>query len=143
MTQQINDTCLYKRKTYDLVSEDWLISAHDLGITAVPMGTACFRGFYSHFSIVQNQLMWREFHVSKDDGDYPIIDGIKPKVEHNCACYKKLDRKVPFTGELTLYPRSFIPEAIPKRPEEETETELLIVLTFESGVMIASGTTPY
>ena len=140
MTAQITDTFLFKGKPYQLIGITGgnLFSSQDFGIEAEFINTACWRGFYSTYEIIDKGIFLKDMTVllePRKDGKYKAINNVLPQqISDDEALYKDINLPVSsFTGKLRIA-RGFIDElyihmGFPKPSAFKT----VLDLTFESG----------
>ena len=140
MTAQITDTFLFKRKSYQLIGITGgdLFSSQDFGINAEFESTACWRGFYSTYEIIDKGIFLKEMTVllePRKDGNYKTINNVLPQqISDHEAQYKDINLPVSsFTGKIRIA-RGFIDElyihmGFPKPSAFKT----VLDLTFEGG----------
>ena len=104
MTAQISDTFILKGTNFELIGIDGgeLVSPEKFGMVPTTMHTACYRGYYSTYEIIDSELTLRELTLSEENGNYLPINGINPEKEEYQATYHDLDLVVEFTGKLRL-----------------------------------------
>ena len=111
MTAQISDTFLYNGDVYQLIGlhGSGLVTPTQFGMVPEMIHTACYRGFYATYELIENTLYLRKLTLREKNGSYLPIDGIEPEVKNYQATYSNLDMIVPFTGQIRLA-RDFIDE---------------------------------
>lgn len=138
MTAQIPDRVIYNGEHYDIVGLKGanLLTPADFEMVSVGFSSACWRGYYATYSVIDHQLFLTQLSLHARDGDYKPIDGVLPEREEQNGkyrsdpTYKGLRVKAPFTGRLLLG-RNFIGSmyvhmGFQKPPAFETVIELLI-----------------
>ena len=111
MTAQIPDTFIYNGDAYQLIGIQGhgLITPMQFGMVPEMIHTACYRGFYATYELIENTLYLQKLTLREKNGRYLPIDGIEPEVKNYQATYNNLDMNVPFTGQIRLA-RNFIDE---------------------------------
>ncbi len=140
MTAQITDTFLFKGKSYQLIGITGgdLFSSQDFGIEAEFINTACCRGFYSTYEIIDKGIYLKDMTIllaPRKDGNCKTINNVLPQqISDHQALYKDINLRVTsFTGKLRIA-RGFIDElyihmGFPKPSAFKTVFDL----TFEDG----------
>jgi len=112
MTAQITDKICYSGLDFDLIgiAGSGMPTPQDFGMLPVMIHTACYRGFYAAFSVLEEGLVLVSFTLREKDGNYGSIQGSSPSIdEYNIGHYNGLSLPVPFTGK-TRIARDFIRE---------------------------------
>lgn len=122
MTAQITDKVLYQGEKHEIVGikGKGLINPTNFGLEPVMIHTACYRGFYLQYSVLNDKLLLTRMNVNDGSDSYPPISGIEAtvlyydtrdgeKMERNERVYEGLRVPVPFSGGL-LIARDFIRE---------------------------------
>jgi hypothetical protein len=99
MTRQIVDLVVYEdQKREPLgISGTGLPHPKDFGLNPIPMGTACWRGFYCEYAIRQNHLRLTHL-VVRNDGEYPPITGVTALYEDAYILNDGEDEPEPLVG---------------------------------------------
>jgi len=102
VTAQIEDTFLLDGEQFALKSNlSTLIHPSNWGIEPTMMHTGCYRGYYATVEVTGGRLVLQSLTVSSRGGDFPVINGVQPEMEHETrAVYSELDLKLPFSGAL-------------------------------------------
>lgn len=109
MTSQIPDTIIWKTKEYDILGfentddETGLFDPKMYGLSPCMMHTACYRGFYCTYAIVDNTLYLDTLCVNDKNGHYPPIHGVDavPR-QYDGFVYEGLHINIPYTGVLRI-----------------------------------------
>jgi len=115
MTGQISDSLRYHERDFAIagVSDEktWFKPSH-LRLKPESPNTACWRGFYARFAILNSQLVLDDLHLFLIGEDYtptvgPRINGVQPsgsKVDHDWFNnhYQGLGYPLKYTGRLLL-----------------------------------------
>lgn len=105
MTAQITDTFLLDGKRYALVGQRGspLFAPAEHGIPTVAMHTACWRGYYSTYSIT-DAMQLEEVHLRMADPDPErTLFGIPPaEYDRGAAVYRAIGHVVEYTGGILL-----------------------------------------
>ncbi len=111
MTAQINDRVFFREVAYELVGFDGqgLFDPADLGLCVRPLHTACWRGFYCTYEVVDDQFRLRDAHLGLSAAEYPdgfpSLFGVAPSPPgqyESAAIYLDVGHVVPYTGRLLL-----------------------------------------
>ena len=106
MTAQISDSVKFEGRTYTLagVNGTGLFEPEALGLHAVPMHTACWRGFYCTYAVRDRQLELEELRIHLEPPERTIILGAAPKKasDHGDAEYEDMRAPIAFTGGLLI-----------------------------------------
>lgn len=117
MTAQIHDEFMLKGKDYSIVGVNGraLFEPQQYGLEPVSLCSACWRGFYCKYTLVNERLLLDTLYISTSDkvtSDLktrlgPELFGIKPsKPEERFSwfeyCYSGLNLPVNFTGGLLI-----------------------------------------
>jgi hypothetical protein len=109
MTAQIPDTVIWNTKTYELIGfegyddEIGLFNPETYGLSPQMMHTACYRGFYCAYKIVEDALYLDTLCVNDGRGHYPKIHGIEATPgRYDAFEYAGLQIHIPYTGLLRI-----------------------------------------
>ena len=105
MTAQISDTFIFKGEVYDLIGMQGgnLVTPEQFGMHPDMIHTACYRGFYATYKLMEDRLYLRQLTLCEKDGNYLPINGIQPEMNEDAAAsYRNLNVQVPFTGQIRL-----------------------------------------
>ena len=99
MTRQIEDLIVYEDQRREPlgISGTGLPHPKDFGLNPIPMGTACWRGFYCEYTIRQN-CFWLTHLVVRQDGGYPLINGVQALYEDAYILADDEDAPEPLLG---------------------------------------------
>ena len=64
--------------------------------------TACYRGFYVTYTLLEDQLLLQALTLREKDSNYIPVNGVSPAGTNNRASYHNLAMPVPFSGTLRL-----------------------------------------
>ena len=145
MTSQITDTFLFKGDEYSLIAMKGgnLATPEQFGMEASSYSTACYRGYFATYELINNLLFLREFALHEKDNNYLTIDGIIPNKKSNSddlnyriRCYKNLNLKILFTGKIRLA-KDFIKEFyVHMGYQKATAFKTVLDFTLQGGQMI-------
>ena len=138
MTAQISDTFLFRGDEYSLIGMNGgdLTSPEQFGMEPEMIHTACYRGFYSTYELMEDALYLRELTLREKSGNYRQIQGIEPTKEDYQATYHGLNVVVPFTGKIRLA-KDFIEELyIHMGYRKPTAFETVLDITLEDGRVV-------
>ena len=82
MASQIPDRIIWKTNAYEILGfenaddETGLFDPKMYGLSPCMMHTACYRGFYCTYAIVDDTLYLDSLCVNDENGHYPPIHGI-------------------------------------------------------------------
>lgn len=81
------------------------------GLKPEMMHTACYRRFYATYQLAMDSITLKELRVRDKNGQYPIIEGVEPRMDErgSIAIYRDLEYPIRFTGKIRLA-RDFIQE---------------------------------
>lgn len=113
MTAQINDSCFHRKIDFDVagISGSGLFDPAAIGVEPVAVCSACWRGFVTHYSILDGELNLTglDLGLSQQDairaraGKGPELFGVLPKAGGLAGfVYKGFRSPVHFTGGLLL-----------------------------------------
>lgn len=106
MTVQITDKLLYDVELYDLIEYkgEKLLDLSEYGLTPTMMHTACYRGYYANYAIIEDQLIMQRLTVKDAQGEYNQIDGVSPVPDSfGCAyVYDGLNAPMTFSGSILI-----------------------------------------
>lgn len=138
MTAQIQDSFIYQAEEYALIGKNGgnLVIPDDFGMEPEMLHTACYRGFYLEYECTENTIYLQKMFVRDKNGNYPIINEIKPRIQEDEAVYEKLGLRVPFTGEIRLA-KDFMPEFyVHMGFQKSSAFRKVLDLSFENGRLI-------
>jgi len=137
MTSQVNSKVIWNSDSYSLIglSDGRLIEPEDFDMTAAPMHTGCYDGYYSTYEIQKEKLSLIKFTISESKGFYKKINGIKPIINKLNATYEDLSEPVLFTGKMRIA-KDFIDELyIHMGFQKASSFKTVFDLTFENGLL--------
>ena len=104
MTAQISDAFIFKGEVYDLIGMQGgsLVTPEQFGMHPDMIHTACYRGFYATYELMEDGLYLRQLTLCEKNGNYLPINGVLPKKDEHTASYRNLNVQVPFTGQIRL-----------------------------------------
>jgi hypothetical protein len=104
MTAQISDTVLYQNNEYSLIGRDGgdLVTPEYFGMEAEMISTACYRGFYATYALIDTGIVIRDFTLRAVANNYLPIQGIEPIVEDGKGTYHLLDAPISYTGRIRI-----------------------------------------
>jgi len=108
MTAQIHDTIIWKRLDFDIVYFDLtLFNPLNYGINPESLHTACYRGFYCQYKLINKSLYLHSLTIRNDKGRYPLINGVKSELcKHKNritrATYTNLKLPIKKTGVMRI-----------------------------------------
>jgi len=108
MTAQIHDTIIWKRSDFDIIYSDLtLFNPLNYGINTESLHTACYRGFFCKYKLINKSLYLHSLTIRKDKGRYPLINGVKPELcKHKNritrATYTNLKLPIKKTGVMRI-----------------------------------------
>lgn len=84
MTMQIKDSLYYTDKSYTIVTcnTPLCFDPREYGVTPTPYTTACHRGHWSEYSILNDQLVLQNLFIYTNSNDYPPIANIESVPAH-------------------------------------------------------------
>lgn len=112
MTAQISDTVLYQNRLFDIagIHGSGLFNPLKHDLEPRMLGTSCWRGYYCHYEISDNQLVLNTVHIGLDrqqaelaeHGTGPQLFGQTPQKGYRGWEYSDLNTLIPFTGGLLI-----------------------------------------
>lgn len=138
MTAQISDKILFKGEEYSLIGTegDNLFSPEQYGMQPEMIHTACYRGFYATYEVIEDGLYMRELTLRESQGKYLPIEGISPLTKGYEATYHNLKLLVQFSGVLRLA-KDFIKDRYEHMGfQQETSFKGVCDLTFIEGRLV-------
>ncbi len=125
MTGQINDSLIFQGRDFSIAAVDGgeLFKPHQYGITPGFGTTACYRGYFCSYEVVENALQLKQLIVSiysqpldririkYGKKQIPVLLGITPSIKPNsisqivsshCAIYDEIYAPIKFTGNLLV-----------------------------------------
>lgn len=105
MTAQIGDIYKYKRKEFSIVALSNAIQfdPKEYGLEPHARSTACWRGYWCEYNIVDDELLLQNLYIFNADGKYPPLNGIEisPQEYQECTAYSFKNKK----GEKVMRPK--------------------------------------
>lgn len=106
MTAQIHDTLIMEKEKYLVLDSEnpkrFCFHAERFGMIPKTRTTACWRGFYSKYQLIDGYLYLTDVHLSLgEDQKYKKINGVIPGIKDEFLGfrhYKNLNLPVPYTG---------------------------------------------
>lgn len=111
MTMQIKDSLYYTDKSYTIVTcnTPLCFDPREYGVTPTPYTTACHRGYWSEYSILNNQLVLQNLFIYTNSNDYPPIANIEsvvapqmPYFPSRHRVYYELQLPIIYTGKILI-----------------------------------------
>lgn len=109
MTAQVADSLFLAGQDYSIVAveNDWLFNPEEHGFTPVAPHTACWRGFYCHYSVIAGELVLDSLSIGVGDGVppptwraiEPIPDGSD---DDRMWRYRDVSLNVPYSGGVVV-----------------------------------------
>ncbi len=162
MTAQVGDKYAYNQKVYTVVALSTTFPFHPKAYDLEPhfSCTACYRGYWCEYAIIDDQLVLKDLYLFNRDGKYPPINGVEvaPQefTEYDCTTgkgknekkllpklfghriYKNIDLPIPYTGKILLG-RGFLKEFyVHMGFQRGWAYQELIELCFEEGILVES-----
>ena len=84
MTLQILDKFIYKGDEYSLfdIPEGDFFSPDQYGMQATMLHTACYRGFFACYELLETGLYLRELTIRDENENYPLIGRTPPRLHY-------------------------------------------------------------
>ncbi|MBZ0284800.1 MAG: hypothetical protein K8L97_28950 [Anaerolineae bacterium] len=105
MTAQITDQVFYEDDRYSItgIKGGELPTPFDFGMVPTMMSTACYRGFYNEYTVMEGKLLLTKMTVRVMDNQYKPIQNV-PGTEDKWSgrVYSGLNLNTAFTGNLLL-----------------------------------------
>ena len=114
MTAQISDRVFYRGREYCLagINGNGLFDPAEHGMRAVMISTACYRGYFCNYEVVDGVLRLKDLHIrlgpdgadASKRGQSAVLFNVHPSYDpdEHCSLYSNLTRIMPFTGGLLL-----------------------------------------
>lgn len=106
MTAQIQDRVLFQRGEYVICGTkgEGLPTPAQFDMQTTMISTACYRGYYLTYTIMDSALYLTEMTLRVPQDGYKAVEGIEPILDSDLhvAHYTGLKIKVPFTGGLLI-----------------------------------------
>ena len=142
MTAQIGDIYKYNNKECRLVARDSsnLFNPKAFGMEPHAMSTACWRGYFCEYAIIDDELFLEKLCLFNADGKYPLLNGIKavkPKFKYaGYYEYRNINMPISYTGKM-LVGNEFIREYyIHMGLQKPWAYQELLELVFEDGILL-------
>ncbi len=149
MTAQIDDCLIWKGTKYKIVSldvdsamglfENQLFHPAEQGIIFPEMiSTACYRGFYCLYELVEDSLYLSKLTVQSRGGNYPAINGALPGKDRQdgCAEYTSLRLPIESTGHVRVGHGFIKSKFVYMGFQEATAYEVIKDLHFKAGKLV-------
>ena len=151
-TGQIPDVVHYDKKTFSLIGlVGTLPEPSNFGIEPAGTSTANWRGYYSEYSIIGDQLVLTQLTVNSKSEEYPTINGVEADLEIGKECYEHegeercfsdggvyldIGLDLSFTGKIRIA-TDFIDELyVHMGFQKPSAFETVIDLSFEDGLLV-------
>lgn len=113
MTAQISDEILFEGNTYSLVAieNEWPFKPSEHGFNPIMMSTACWRGYYCKYDIIDENIFLNELTIRLEDKP-PIWRDIKAKkadIFGEASVYINVNLGINYSGGIIIG-RDFIRE---------------------------------
>ena len=111
MSGQIADVYKYKNKSYHIIDSNpyTVFDPREYGLKPdTDCYSACWRGYYSKFSIVEKRLFLNKLYIETEDGKYPPVAEVQVKFPNEVdyftvfSVYEDLSLFVPHTGKMLV-----------------------------------------
>lgn len=108
---QIKDSLYYTDKSYTIVTcnTPLCFDPREYGVTPTPYTTACHRGYWSEYSILNNQLVLQNLFIYSKNNDYPPITNVKPSLTpqeshfpNRHHVYNDIQLSIAYTGKILI-----------------------------------------
>ena len=117
MSGQFEDEYYYQGKAYSYIKSNTSdpFDPKNYGLNPdTEMCSACCRGYFANYSIIENKLYLMDLFIEAQDGQYPAIAGVDVDFSQNAKVfgypvYKNLSLFLPYTGKM-LAGNGFIKE---------------------------------
>lgn len=97
MTVQKGDIYKYENKEYSIVAMSVPIKfrPQDYGLNPQSRCTACWKGYWCEYHIIDDMLLLENFFMFNRDGNYPLFNGIGvvKQTYHEATSYRLYDKK--------------------------------------------------
>jgi hypothetical protein len=106
VTAQITDKIYYLGDKFSLVAveKEWPFKPESHGMHPVPLHTACWRGFYCEYAIVQDLLVLNTLNIGLESPQPPVWMGITPikdKIDRSWE-YKGVHLPIEYSGGIVI-----------------------------------------
>lgn len=126
MTAQFGDKYTYRQKSYTVVaiSDTFPFRPEAYNLEPHCSCTACYRGYWCEYAIIDDQLVLKNLYIFNRDGNYPPINGVEAAPQEFIECdrstrirrnrkkalpklfghriYKNIDLPISYTGKILL-----------------------------------------
>ena len=111
MIMQIKDSLYYTDKSYTIVTcnTPLCFDPREYGVTPTPYTTACHRGYWSEYSILNDQLVLQNLFIYTNSNDYPPIANVKPGLApqeshfpNRHHVYNDIQLSIAYTGKILI-----------------------------------------
>ncbi len=147
MTAQIGDRFNFDGKEYTMIAMNEPIgfNPRQYGLTPRHTCTACWRGYFCVYNIMQDGIYLNELYINSDE--YPAIEGVMPMVDSEGnefkymghRQYKGLNIKLPYTGKILVGDGFMVGYYIHQGYQRPWAYENLRELIFENGELVKSN----
>lgn len=162
MTAQFGDMYTYKQKSYTVIatSDAFPFRPKEYGLEPHCSCTACYRGYWCEYAIIDDQLVLQNLYLFNRDGAYPPINGVEVEpqefIEHDCSTsngrnqiiklpklfghriYKNVNLPILYSGKILLG-NGFLHEFyVHMGFQRGWAYQELIELCFEEGILVES-----
>ncbi|HEX9061965.1 MAG TPA: hypothetical protein VF941_17450 [Clostridia bacterium] len=81
MTAQISDSIFYLNEKYSVIAieNEWPFNPVNHGLNPIATSTACYRGYYCEYSILEEQLVLSKLNIGLNEANLPILNGVEAK----------------------------------------------------------------
>lgn len=140
MTAQISDEIIYQGHSFSLIGieKEWPFDPKKHGFKPIMISTACWRGYYSKYAIVNADLLLSEFTTGLED-DPPIWREIRAKKVDRVGeawIYKNVNLDLNYSGGIIIA-RNFIREFYVHMGFQRPHCyEIVYGLMFEKGKLV-------
>ena len=108
MTAQVTDSLFLAGRDYSIVAieNEWLFNPPEHGFKPVAPHTACWRGFYCHYSIIASKLVLDSLSISVGNATPPAWRAIEPTSDNSdddqMWLYRDVSLHVPYSGGVVV-----------------------------------------
>lgn len=78
MTAQISDQIFYCNENYSIVAieNEWSFTPQSYGLKPVATSTACYRGYYTKYSVIDDYLLLNQLNIGLNETKLPPFNGV-------------------------------------------------------------------